>query len=85
MTYKAGACRCGREWASLTQAHCVGCHEHFASVGVSDWHQSAGSPCVHPSEVRKKNGAPRYRLSHEADGPVWRTADRFDAEEVFEA
>jgi hypothetical protein len=69
------SCRCGRRWASLTQAHCSVCHQQFASVGVSDHHQRDGV-CMWPADVTKKNGEPRYRASSEAEGVVWRSAEQ---------
>lgn len=69
------SCGCGRRWTSLTQAHCTVCHEHFATVGVSDAHQTDGR-CTYPAEVTRKNGTPVYRLSREAEGDVWRSFQR---------
>ncbi len=70
---------CDRRWTSLTQAHCVRCHRQFASVGVSDAHDRGG-PCQDPEYVRNKKGEPVYRLSPEADGPVWRSFKRYERE-----
>jgi hypothetical protein len=68
---------CPRRWTSLTQAHCVRCHRQFASVGVSDAHDRGG-PCRNPADVRNKKGEPVYRVSKEAEGPVWRSFQRYE-------
>lgn len=75
------SCRCGRRWSSLAQAHCVVCHEHFATVGVADMHGPKDGVCTPPAEVVKKSGEPKLRLSHEAEGPVWRSASQMTDEQ----
>lgn len=69
---KWGCGGCDRRWTSLKQAHCAKCHEHFASVNVSD-HHDRGGECQHPAAVRNKANTPVYRLSDEVEGPVWRS------------
>lgn len=63
---------CPRRWNSTTQAHCVRCHEQFATVGVSEAHDKTG-PCLPPAEVTRKNGDPVYRAVDTAEGVVWRS------------
>lgn len=62
------------------QAHCTVCHEHFATVGISDKHQSFDderrATCHPPAQVRTKKGERVYRLSEESEGPVWRSFAR---------
>lgn len=49
---------CLSTWTGLTVAHCGGCHETFAGVGLFDAHRVDGR-CVHPFEVRTRDGGPR--------------------------
>jgi uncharacterized paraquat-inducible protein A len=61
-------CRgCHRSWPSRAQAHCLRCHEQFASPGVADLHWTKAGH-VHPTTVSK------LECHDEAYGPVWRTA-----------
>lgn len=80
------SCKCGRRWRSLTQAHCTVCHEHFGTYGLADKHQTFGPnremTCHPPAEVVTKETQKRvFRLSEEADGPVWRTYERREMDE----
>lgn len=59
------SCRdCGRRWASLVQAHCVVCHQHFSGMTAADRHQRKGR-CLSPSDVG-------LVVSDEKHGAVWR-------------
>lgn len=45
---------CPTRWASLREAHCGNCHEHFATVSLFDRHRSPNGPhgfCRDPHEV----------------------------------
>jgi len=57
---------CHRSWVSMTQVHCVLCHQNFASDGVAQLHWTKDGH-VHPSQHR------RFEVHPEAHGPVWRT------------
>jgi hypothetical protein len=77
---RAGCSGCQRRWSSLTQAHCQLCHEHFASHGLADKHHTYDErrkpTCHPPAQVRTKGGQRVFRLSEEAEGPVWRSFQR---------
>jgi hypothetical protein len=61
-------CRdCHRSWVSMSQAHCVLCHENFATDGVAEKHWIKGVH-THPSDV------PKLECREEGHGPVWRGA-----------
>jgi hypothetical protein len=58
---------CQRSWSGLSKAHCVTCHETFASNSVADLHW-IGRRCVVPSTVIDVNGA--RKLTQDDEG-VW--------------
>jgi RNA polymerase subunit RPABC4/transcription elongation factor Spt4 len=60
---------CHRSWTSLSQAHCITCHEQFATNGVSDRHWIKGHH-IHPSFIAE---AGDLVLRDEAAGPVYRS------------
>jgi hypothetical protein len=47
---------CQGSWTGTTKAHCVTCHETFASNSVSDLHW-VGRRCANPATVIDANGA----------------------------
>lgn len=74
-SHRAGVTGCHRSWTSLAQAHCVVCHEQFATNDTADRHwigsDKAGSIGRHtpPSEVSILVAV------EEQFGPVWRRAE----------
>lgn len=58
---------CQRSWTGTTKAHCVTCHETFASNSVSDLHWT-GRTCTDPSSVVDVNGA--RKLTQDDEG-IW--------------
>lgn len=64
---------CLSTWTGLSVAHCGGCHETFATVGLFDAHRVDGH-CVHPFEVRTRGGEPRLFFR---DG-MWRGPELTD-------
>ncbi len=66
-TFVGSHCRhCHAEWRGMTKAHCVVCHQTFASNRVADLHWTRNGH-VDASTVA--------RLTRDAEG-VWRHADR---------
>lgn len=64
-------CRvCHRSWTGLTEAHCVKCHEHFASPSTADLHDPAGV-CQKPRDAVRKDGLPVFAARQRRSGLVW--------------
>lgn len=50
---------CPATWGGTRAAHCGGCHRTFAGVGLFDLHRTADGRCLHPDDVRGRDGKPR--------------------------
>lgn len=64
--------KCHRSWRGTKQAHCTVCHEHFSSAEAASKHW-VNDRHVHPSDVKGRDGGPRFCLSEEEQefGSVW--------------
>lgn len=76
---------CGRRWASLVQAHCPVCHEHFGTDGLADRHRvgpMSARKCLAPPSVRRQDGREVFRATETAHGTVWRSYERREVTEA---
>jgi hypothetical protein len=74
-----GACKCGRQWTGLAEAHCPTCHEHFSTVANFDRHRPGKGGCQPPSLMRGRDGDLVFRPSRGPYGITWRqNVDRRD-------
>lgn len=71
-----GSCgKCGKEWSSLTEAHCPSCCAHFTSDSAFNRHLApvqAMEPCHDPAEMRDKKRRKVFEQVQRKHGLVWR-------------
>jgi len=65
-----GNCSCGRQWASLTEAHCRICHAHFSTPENFDKHKPDRRGCPDPGSHRDGQGRPVLKAVERRSGIV---------------
>lgn len=61
---------CHRSWRGIKEAHCTVCHEQFASNEAAGKHW-VDDKHIHPSEVKGRDGKPRFCATEDEFGVVW--------------
>jgi hypothetical protein len=76
MSYPGSCSGCGRQWDSLTAAHCTLCHHHFSTVKNFDLHEpNRRRGCKDPASlIRARQDGTEVRVLkpvQRSDGETW--------------